>query len=108
MKDQIEALTTKFDTLVSNFQELKSEKTKLGQSELSEKGKWSDTTRVKRMTFFLCIKSNGAKVNLAKMQELVKNDSIQVTKTTIEENGNVYVDLPSEENRIKLTPLLSD
>ena len=108
LKDQIEALTAKVDTLVSDFQEIKNEKTQLGRSDLPEKGKWSDKTSVKRMTSSLCIKSNGAEVNLAKMQELAKTNSIQVTKTTIKENGDVYVDLPSEENRVKLAPLLND
>ena len=45
---------------------------------------------------------------MAKMQELARNNSIQVTKTTVKENGDVYVDLPSIENREKLAPLLND
>ena len=56
----------------------------------------------------LCIKSNGNEVNLAKVQELAANHSIQVSKTTVKENGDVYVDLPSRENREKLAPLLND
>ena len=60
------------------------------------------------MTSSLCITSNGTVVNLAKMQELAKTNSIQVTKTTVKENGDVYVDLSSEENRVKLALLLSD
>ena len=74
----------------------------------AEKSQWSDTARVKKMKSSLCIKSNGSEVNLAKVQELATDNSIQVTKTTVKENGDVYVELPSEENREKLTPLLND
>ena len=45
LKDQFEALTAKVDTLVSKFQGIKSEKTQFGLSDLSENGKWSDTTK---------------------------------------------------------------
>ena len=68
----------------------------------------NDADRFKRMTSSLCIKSNGTEVDIEKMQELARDNSIQVTKTTIKENGDVYLELPSKDNREKLAPLLND
>ena len=50
------------------------------------------------MTSSLCIKSNGAEGEMAKMQEMARNNSIQVTKTTAKENRDVYTDLIIIEN----------
>ena len=108
LKDQIETLTAKVETLVNDFKVFKNEKTEATETVSPQNGKWSDAAQVKRMTSSLCIKSNGAEVDMAKMQELARNNSIQVTKTTVKENGDVYVDLPSIENREKLAPLLND
>ena len=56
----------------------------------------------------LCSKINRVPVNIEKVQEIVAANSIQVSKTVAKDNGDVYVDLPSKENREKLTPLLND
>ena len=45
---------------------------------------------------------------MKKVHELATNNSIQVNKTTVKENGDVYVDLPSKENQEKLLPLLAE
>ena len=45
---------------------------------------------------------------MKKVNELATNNSIQVSKTTVKENGDVYVDMPSKESREKLLPLLVD
>ena len=45
---------------------------------------------------------------MEKVQEIVSTNCIQVAKTVVKENGDVFVDLPSEEVRSKLTPLLND
>ena len=44
---------------------------------------------------------------MEKIQEISSSNSVQVSKTNLAENGNVYVDLPSKENLEKLTPLLN-
>ena len=106
LKDQIEALTEKVNMLVSEFKTIKEQK-QVVEATSSDSQPWSDTARVKKMKSSLCIKSNGSEVDLEKMQEIAANNSIQVTKTTVKENGDVYVDLPSVENREKLTPLLN-
>ena len=69
---------------------------------------WSNPSRVERMKASFCIKSNGVPVNIDKVQEIATSNSIQVTKSVVKENGDVYVDLPSTENREKLIPLLTD
>ena len=94
------ALTSTVTTLVAEFQEFKqgAENPKQGEAE----GKpWSNTERVKKLKASLCIKANGTDVNLAKMKEIAVSNSIQVSKTTVKDNGDVYIDLPSEENREK-------
>ena len=104
LKDQMENLTETVKTLVKDIQSLKSiHKT---DNEVQQQELWSDKARVKKMNSSLCIQSNGKKVDLAKVQEIATNNSIQVSRTTVKENGDVFMDLPSDENREKLTPLL--
>ena len=44
-----------------------------------------------------------------KVKKVITNNGIQVTKTSIsKKNGDVYIDLPSNENREKLVPLLRE
>ena len=45
---------------------------------------------------------------MAKMQEMTLYHGIQVNRTTVKENVDVYIDFPNTENREKLTPLLSN
>ena len=47
-------------------------------------------------------------VNIDKVKEIATTHSIQVSKTIIKENGDVFLDLPSHENRDKLSPLLQE
>lgn len=56
----------------------------------------------------LCVKSDGGEsVNLGKVKEIVATNGVQVTKASINKrNGDLYIDLPTKENRDKLVPLL--
>ena len=65
-------------------------------------------TRIEKMKKSLCIKSNGTPVDMSKVQNMATSNSIQVSKTTVQDNGDVYVDLPSEENCDKIVPLLEE
>ena len=56
----------------------------------------------------LCIKSNGTPVDMSKVHEAAISKGIQVSKTVRKDNGDVYVDLPSNENMEKLVPLLEE
>ena len=63
---------------------------------------------VKVVKSSICIKSNGNPINIDKFKEIAIQNSIQVSKTTIKPNGDLFVDLPSAETREKLQPLLVD
>ena len=58
------------------------------------------------MNSSLCVQSNGKKVDLAKVQEIATDSSIQVSRTAVKDNKDVFMDLSSDENSEKLTPLL--
>ena len=107
INDQISSLTETVNTLVKEFSTFKNQSTDIPNTEEKEQS-WSNAKRVARMKTSLCIKSKGAPVNLEKVEEIVAANSIQVSKTVVKDNGDVYVELPSLENREKLTPLLSE
>lgn len=73
---------------------------------------WMDPKRmeeVKSTKVTVCIKSDGEKIDLSKVKEVVTNNGIQVSKTSVNsKNGDVYVDLPTDEQRNKLVPLLEN
>ena len=48
-------------------------------------------------------------VDMDKVKQIVTSHGIQVTRATVnDKSGDIYVDFPSEENRNKFIPLLSD
>ena len=116
LKDQILSLTDTVKNLVSEFKLFKEEKSaqNVGQTkaDITENGwndsTWSNEARTKKMTSALCIKSKGVNVNIDKVKEIAVDNNIQVTNTVVQENGDVYVNLPTKENRDKLTHLLGD
>ena len=114
IKDQIAALAVTVNTLASEFKSFKSEKMAQSDAQLAATGSnfgippWSNQSRVQKMKASLCIKSNGVPVDMNKVQEIAASNSIQVSKTVVKDNGDVFVDLQTEENREKLTPLLED
>ena len=79
-----------------------------------QNGQWSDQEGVKRlkqqMKMSVCIKSkNEGGLDIEKVKELVTVHGIQVSKATVNsKSGDIYVDFPSEENRSKFIPLLSE
>ena len=54
----------------------------------------------------LCIRSNGSPIDIEKVQDIAVGNSIQVSKTVVSNNGDLYVHCPTHEVREKLTPLL--
>ena len=108
LKDQIEALASTVASLANEFKSFKEESKSQVVEKQEEEKVWSNKEKVAKIKASLCIKSNGSKVNMRKVQEIATSNSIQVSRTTVKENGDVFVDLPSVENREKLTPLLSD
>ena len=109
INDQIAALTETVSKLATEFQSFKAENVAVPVQVTEEVHRlpWSNPAQVERMKASLCIKSNGVPVNIEKVQEIAITNSIQVSKTIVKDNGDVYVDLPSRENRDKLTPLLT-
>ena len=111
LKSQITELIKTVSTLAREVQTLKTEhytpNTPTEETRDVDKP-WSDTGRVKKMKASLCIQSNGTEIDMAKVQEIAVQNRIQVSKATTKDNGDVYVELPSEENREKLKPLLNN
>ena len=73
--------------------------------ESKEQSPWKDILKVNKMKSSLCIKANGTPVNISKVKDIATENGIQVSKTKVKENVDIYVELPSKENREKLTPL---
>ena len=74
---------------------------------------WLDRNRThemkRKMKFTVCIKNDGQPVDSAKVKDVITENGIQVTKANVNRNnGDLYVELPSEENREKLLPLLNE
>ena len=95
--------------LAEEFKTLKEERKVADLNENDESkshgSPWSNPQRVQKMKSSLCIKANGTPVNINKVQEIASNNNIQVTKSVVKENGDVYLDMPTQENRERLTPL---
>ena len=111
IKDQLADLTQTVKALANEVRALKTEKnrdnvqTETTMAELL----WAEQVKkVKTSKASLYVKSKGDPVDLKKMEEIVTQNSIQVTKTTVQENGDVRIDLPSVKHREKLKPLLEE
>ena len=81
------------------------------QGIIDTKSLWEDTNRLKKVkeNVTVCIKSNGEAVDMSKVREVVTTNGVQINKASVNKNnGDVYIDLPSEENKDKLIPLLHD
>lgn len=106
IKDQISNLTATVKVLANEFKLFKEEKQLVSNNEQnSEATSWASAVKKKSS---LCIKANGNPVNIEKVKEIVTSNNIQVTKTVVKDNGDVYLDMPSQENRERVTPLLND
>ena len=111
LNDQISELADTVKMLAEEFKSFKEEKKVIDGSENDESkshGSWSNPQRLQKMKSSLCIKSKGTPVNISKVQEIATNNNIQVTKSVVKDNGDVYLDMPTQENRERLTPLLDD
>ena len=75
---------------------------------------WTDASRIetmkKNMKVTVCIKNNdGGVVDTEKVKSIITENGIQVTKASVNrKNGDLYVDLPSNENRDKLNSILTE
>ena len=77
-------------------------------SNLPTTSAWSDPNRTKEIVrkekVTLCIKRNNEKIDLSKLKEVVAKNGVQVSKTSVnKENGDVYCEFPSNEQRDKLS-----
>ena len=125
-KEQLAEVVEAVKKLANEVSELKKEKqqeqapakitqSKAGASSTSTKpgNAWANRERVNKIkqandTVTVCIKNDGAEINMRKMKEVVTSNSIQVSKTSVnQKTGDVYVHLPSDAQRDKLVPLLS-
>ena len=111
MKDQILELTDTVSTLVKEFSAFKLEQSERPTAPAAPElpsSAWTNQNLTNSMKASLCIKSKGNTVNIKYIKEIACANSIQVSKADVKENGDVYVDMPSHENREKLLPLLDD
>ena len=106
---QLTELTTTVTNLASEFSTFRAEQA-LPATTAPETAAtvWQNPKRTNQMRSSLCIKSKGNPIDMKKIEEIVKTNNIQVTKAEKKQNGDVYVNLPSEENREKLIPLLEE
>ena len=127
LEDQMAEVLHSVAQLTKEVAELKKERTdtpqpalppahnsKEGQGTASKPAPWSDpkhTSSILRENskVTLCIKSDGSEIDVDKVKEVVTSNSIQISKTSInQKNGDMYVELPSDEQREKLIPLLQN
>ena len=119
-KQQLAEVVAAVAQLTQEVRELKAEKSATQPSDTEKdiamnNGKpegsvWNDHKRLKKVKdkgVTLCIKSSdGRPVDKSEVEELVTSNGIQVSKASVSrKNGDMYIDLPSEESRDKLTPL---
>ena len=110
LKDQISELASTVSTLAKEFSAFKTEQVNRSNkdSHQEESTVWNNQKRTNSMKASLCIKSKGTPVDVKKIQEIACANSIQVSKADIKSIGDVYVDMPSNDNRERLLPLLED
>ena len=74
-----------------------------------DSSKKSKTERKVDNKFTLCIKNDGGRIDMTKVREVVTSNGVQVSKASVNhKTGDLYVDLPSTEEREKLVPLLRE
>ena len=67
-----------------------------------KKSTWAD-----KLKSSICIKKTQDPIDMQKLTKVATDNQIKVSKAVVKSNGDVIVDLPSEEIREKLLPLLS-
>ena len=125
LQDQIESLTATVSTLVQEFKKFKANPELRAQpatatpqtvegEPAAKQMAWTDAVRTKEVVqtkdkVTVCIKSGGSKVDMSKVKAVVTENGIQISKSSVNhKNGDVYVELPSGEERDKLVPLLTN
>jgi uncharacterized protein (DUF4415 family) len=125
MKEQMAELVTIVDKLVKEVNELKRERQNEPPTEDQQQAEdvtpaavppkpqpaWGDPNRMKKVKegVTVCIKSDGQAVDMKKVKDIVTSNGIQVNKASVsKKNGDVYIDLPSDESREQLLPLLNE
>ena len=112
LKDQLSELTSTVNKLATEFSAFKSDYATLPLQKEAEvaasPSPWKNQKRTREMKASLCIKSKGTPVDMNKIQEIASSNSIQISKANVKDNGDVYVDMPSNENREKLHSLLEN
>ena len=109
LNEQIHSLTTIVQKLVTDVQSLKSSKCNENNITTNQPSTLTSLTyseKVKSTPASLCIKSNGTAVDLKKLSQIAVDNAIQVTKTTVKDNGDVFVNLPTTGNGEKLLHFL--
>lgn len=71
-------------------------------------GVWNDTEKVAAMKSSLMVKADkdGNPVDASKVRKLVRENGIPVIKVVATATGDTFINLPNEESRDKLQPLL--
>ena len=78
---------------------------------------WSDPKHISKITHdkskvTLCIKNDNTdntKIDVAKVKEVITSNGIQITKASVnQKNGDLYVQLPTDEHRDKLVDQLKN
>ena len=117
--EKLQALAKTVDTLVAEVKSLRGE---IGSTERQhrpdetvaisrpaqdDKISWSNSEKVHQLKASLCIKKKETPIDMQALTKIAIDNKIQVAKTVVKENGDVFMDLPSVETREKLLPLLS-
>ena len=127
MKQQIAELVAAVASLVKEVSELKKEKgnnqppaANSQPAAMNEQGVippkppsnvWGNENRMKKVKtgVTLCIKNDGHDVDIGAVKNIVTSNGIQVNKASVsKKNGDLYIDLPSDESRDQLMPLLNN
>ena len=105
--DQIKEIKTAINSLQNEFKEISAKKqdgTIVEPAVNLTNETWADVVGKKRNST-LCIK-NGA--DLKVVENIAVENSIQISNTTVHDKGDLFINMPSKQNRDKLAPLLTN
>ena len=127
MKDQIAELVAVVTTLAKEVNALKEEKSKESTTDAEQQKQgeqpaaavppkpqssiWGNESRMKNVknAVTVCIRNDGEGVDLGAVKNIVTSNGVRVSKASVnKKNGDLYIDLPSDECRDQLLPLLND
>ena len=126
LKEQMAEVVASVSKLTKEVAELKKERSEpMSQAtsvsvkandskEKAHPSAWQNTSQTNKMKqdiqkVTLCIRNDGDRIDMTKVREAVTSKGIQVTKASVNrKTGDVYMDLPSNEQRDMLLPLLQN